>query len=549
VGNRPYDGWVAAAPIPENEFNYGEVFTRRWVVDAMLDLADYRVNADLAARIVVEPSVGSGAFWVPIVERLVDSAIARGRQFEDLGDALRGFDLQPVHIETCRKESVRILVTAGCDQAIAEKLAELWLRATDFLLDDEVLEADLVIGNPPYIRWDDLSPAVGATYRHLWRTMHGRVDIYVGFFERGLTILRPGGKLSFICADRWMRNAYGADLRAFVGRHFGVRHIWQMHDVDAFESDVSAYPAIVQIGSAPQREVVVVDCRADFGADDAAQLMAFREGATLESANFSAHRVDGWFTGTGLWPAGNPERIALLEYLNETFPALEETGVKVGIGIATGSDKAYITMHDVDVEADRKLPITMTNDIRDGTFAWGGKVLLNPWDEDGRLIELADYPKLAAWYEAQPSLRNRHVARKNPAAWYRTIDKVNLTLTAKPKLLLQDMKAAITPVFEPGGHYPHHNLYYLVSDNWDLKALGGLMLSRVAQAFIEAYGVRMRGGTLRFQSQYLRMIRVPHPSTIPEDVADELRTAFNTGDRDAATRAAERVYGLPVGRL
>jgi hypothetical protein len=106
------------------------------------------------------------------------------------------------------------------------------------------------------------------------------------------------------------------------------------------------------------------------------------------------------------------------------------------------------------------------------------------------------------------------------------------------------MKAHIHPVLEPGGCYPHHNLYYVVSDEWDMEVLGGILLSRVAQAFIEAYCVRMRGGTLRFQAQYLRMIRVPRPDQISIGQKDALRTAFRARDSDAATIAACAAYGI-----
>ena len=87
----------------------------------------------------------------------------------------------------------------------------------------------------------------------------------------------------------------------------------------------------------------------------------------------------------------------------------------------------------------------------------------------------------------------------------------------------------------------------LTSTGWDLEVLGGLLLSRIAEAFIAAYGVKMRGGTLRFQAQYLRKIRVPAPETIPAEVAARLRDAFRAYDRDAATSAAEVAYGLPEG--
>ncbi|MGW6793158.1 hypothetical protein [Streptomyces chartreusis] len=70
------------------------------------------------------------------------------------------------------------------------------------------------------------------------------------------------------------------------------------------------------------------------------------------------------------------------------------------------------------------------------------------------------------------------------------------------------------------------------------------MLSKVAEAFVEAYGVKMRGGTLRFQAQYLRKIRVPDPEAISERDKDALIDAFDTRDVKAATEAALRVYGL-----
>ena len=108
------------------------------------------------------------------------------------------------------------------------------------------------------------------------------------------------------------------------------------------------------------------------------------------------------------------------------------------------------------------------------------------------------------------------------------------------------MKAHIHPVLEKGGHYPHHNLYYVVSDTWDMEVLGGILLSRIAQAFIEAYCVRMAGGTLRFQAQYLKLIRVPRPDEIDANVKDALRNAFRDRDAVSATQAAAAAYGIDL---
>src|SRR6185312_5766035 len=112
------------------------------------------------------------------------------------------------------------------------------------------------------------------------------------------------------------------------------------------------------------------------------------------------------------------------------------------------------------------------------------------------------------------ALKKRHTAAKNVLGWYKTIDRVTHALSVKPKLYIADIKNVLDPVLDPGETYPHHNLYFIQSDEWDLEVLGGLLMSAVGQFFVESYGVRMRGGYLRFQAQYLRRIRVPAPHTL-----------------------------------
>ena len=187
----------------------------------------------------------------------------------------------------------------------------------------------------------------------------------------------------------------------------------------------------------------------------------------------------------------------------------------------------------------------MTSDIASGSAEWAGRYLVNPWAGKGQLVDLEDYPKLSGYFEAhRGQLRRRYVARKNGTGWYRTIDPIHAELTPKPKLLFPDMKMVSHPVLDEGGFYPHHNLYYVTSTEWDLRVLGGLLLSAVAQFFIESYAVRMRGGTLRFQAQYLRRIRVPDPTSLSAEAKEALAHAFMARDADRATTLALKAYGI-----
>lgn len=532
--------------------DYGEVFTRRWVVELILDLVGYTETSDLGARRLVEPSCGSGAFLLPVVERLIASCVRHGRDLRSITGAVRAFDLFEANAQRARKSVALRLEQAGLHHTKAAAIATTWVATGDFLLTDhERGSADFVVGNPPYIRPENVRRDVMEVYRRRYATMRGRSDVYVGFLEQGLYLLGPDRTLGFICADRWMRNQYGADLRALVSRRFAVDAVITMHDADAFEDDVAAYPAIVVLRNGLQRRAIMAQASAQFGDAQAPGLSdwARRSGeSVLETSTVEASRLQSWFNGRDLWPTGNPAQLALIAELESRFPPLEDTrsGTRVGIGVATGCDDVYVTKDADLVEEDRLLPLLHAVDITDGSPAWSGQFLVNPWDGDG-LVDLDRYPRLRRFFQGNADrLRNRHIARKNPAQWYRTIDRVHPNLQRRPKLVLPDIKGASHPVIDTGSYYPHHNLYFVTSDHWDLEVLGGLLLSEVANLFVGAYCVKMRGGCFRFQAQYLRRIRVPDPEKLSRDVSQDLAFAFANRDVAAATAAAATAYGLPL---
>jgi hypothetical protein len=260
--------------------------------------------------------------------------------------------------------------------------------------------------------------------------------------------------------------------------------------------------------------------------------------------------MDRWFEGRDLWPSGSPAQLALVADLEARFPPLEDptTGTRVGIGVATGCDSVYITDDPDLVERERLLPLLQAGDIVTGEPEWSGRFLVNPWNGSG-LVDLDRYPKLAEHLVVNSGrLRARHIARVRPQQWYRTIDRVHSDLQPRPKLLLPDIKAAAHPVLDNGHFYPHHNLYFVVSDEWDLEVLGGLLLSDVANLFVGSYCVKMRGGCYRFQAQYVRRIRVPAPTTVSRRDQRALAAAFRARDVRAATAVACRVYGIAALR-
>jgi adenine-specific DNA-methyltransferase len=539
---------------------YGEVFTKGWVVDLILDLCDYRPELDLTKLRVVEPSVGSGAFLGPVLDRLL---IAKAKHAEHapwltLRECISGWDLQAEHVEASKRLVLARLAQAGCPCDEAESLADSWLHVGDFLLTEHTQGADLVVGNPPYIRIEDIPAGLLAAYRAACPTMGGRADIFVGFYEHGLDLLAPRGRLGFICADRWMRNAYGRKLRKkIVGGPFSVDCILTMHDAAAFDAEVDAYPAITVLSRSSQGHVVTGLASKEFGPSDAEMFYLWaieNHGRSLALPSVTGARLPHWHAGDDSWPEGSPQTLEWLEQLAMKFPPLEDdaTGTKISIGVATGADAVYVRQQRglPDVETERLLPLAMAADLKTGQFQWTGHYLVSPWDSKGKPVDLESYPKLAAYYwENSTVLKARNVVKRSGDNWYRTIDNVRHSLLNRPMLAMVDLRTQTQPVLIPAGYYPHHNLYYVISDNWNLEVLGGLLLSAVIERQVAAYCVKMQGGTLRFQAQYLRRVRCPRPDMIAQDVQEALAAAFRVRDRVAATQAALRAYqmtSLPI---
>ncbi len=512
----------------------------------ILDLAGYTADKPLGRLVALEPSAGDGAFLCGMVRRLVESCRRHGVPLIEAQEALRAYEIDSAAVASSTEAIHAELVRLRVETKTAASLAAAWIREEDFLeasLGFPV--ADFVIGNPPYIRLEEIPAKKADLYRNAYSTMRGRSDIYVAFFQAALSQLRPGGVCAYICADRWLLNDYGRGLRTFITTGYSVRYIVETHDVNAFETEVSAYPAITVISHEKQGPVVVA--KALPGIENAAteyvvsHLKAAHSNSVIRSARFKE-----WFKGDEPWPCSSPEALALLKDLENRFPLLEseETGTMVGIGVATGADAAFITQERPDIEKDRILPLAMAFDLKNGKVDWSGHYLVNPWNEAG-LVNLDDYPRLVRYFApSRKQLEDRHTAKGRPETYHRTIDRVNLGLFAQRKLYIADIRERLVPCIDDGKTYPHHNVYWITSRSWDLRVLGALLMSDVVQFFIQCYGVRMRGGYFRFQAQYLRRIRVPRPETISKGITATLIRAFDCNDLSLANKAALELYGI-----
>lgn len=482
----------------------GDVFTSPAVVGYMLDISGYTSDRDLSAVTVIEPSCGEGEFVLEIILRLWESSKRFHFNMDKaIGRCLSCFDID--------EEKIRVCIQRIRSLNLNFKLDESIFRGEDFLLAD-VQKADLVIGNPPYVRHEQITQELKDRYRLLFSTFRYRADLYIPFFEKSLSLLKPGGKHCFICSNRWIKNQYGYYLRNRIASFFDLQTLINLEKVNPFQQEVSAYPAISLISNRPP-----------------GSYFQYVEVESLKDLPLSAQRMERYaMPQNGDW-GESFNRISHPLKLT----TIEEQGFKIGIGVATGADKIFIGHHLPDlVERELLLPLLLSKDIKGNCLNWSGNYLFNPFDRKGEIIDLSQFPKARSYLKLhQEKLQGRYVAKKNPLSWYRTIDRIYIDLLAEPKVLLPDISANNRILIDTGHFYPHHNLYYITGGDINaLKILSAFLMSEFIVSQLSGFSHTMKGGYLRWQSQYVRKLKIPSVYSLNDSDRKSLVAYYDSKD-------------------
>lgn len=524
-----------------SESDKGEIFTKNQIVHFMIAASGIPHAITARKTRILEPSCGQGEFLIHLAKILCDELKKTSDKLSltELGQKIVGYEISDSNLRVAREKLKKVL-SDHFSENDSNYLVESWLRHEDFLLAECEGQFSHVIGNPPYIRVENIPKPILSLYRQKFPTMSDRADIYIGFFEKGLQSLAPGGKLSFICTDRWIKNQYGRKLRALIdsGR-FNVDYYLDLFGKDPFHRKVLTYPAITQISRNQKSRTLVVQ------SDSACPIELFNtiETKTKPKSDLINAREDIG-NGESPWLLGNSSETAVVQRLERQFPSLEEAGCKIFIGAATGNNKVFVVDEDVDIEFDRKVPLVTAKDIRTGAIVEGGQFLINTYDEDG-VVDLDDYPKLKKYLtKHKDALSSRHVAKTQPQRWYKTIDRVYPERAKREKLLIPDIKSNLTVIHENGRLHPNNSLYYICSDTWDLRALQAVLLAGIGRLFIETYSTKVANGFLRFQSQHLRRICIPHWENLHASVRDELIKAGETNNHTLAVSVVKDLYNI-----
>ena len=434
------------------------VFTRPDVVISILDAVEWTADENLISSRLLEPSAGDGRFVAEAARRLVARirrmGVAPTRDL--LADRIVAYEIHAATAASARANVAAVLRSCGVHHATAKALALDWIETGDFLLSSDTTTFTHVVGNPPYIRWSKIPVSLKNAYdRALPPEMTGG-DLFLPFLDRALARLDEGGRCGFLCSDRWRFMAFGTAFRAKWLPRLKIESEVTVLAREAFDREVGAYPSI------------------------------------LVARKSRAERISA--------PATRRMR------------TLADAGYVVRVGPALGCTGAFVlAAGEEGVEPELLRPFLGGDEIADGRISSRERRIVVMHDDEGRLIDPADFPLLLARLKRhKKSLEARSVVRDR-SIWYRPIDRVRAKDWARPKLLVPEL--AMTPriALDTSGAIPSHGVYAIFAPDDDLRSLEALLAGGGLARALDGIAPKVHGGYVRCYRRFLLEMPIEQP--------------------------------------
>lgn len=186
---------LSVKKVSKNKF--GQYFTPEVVADFMIGLAD---GSPEEMR-VLEPSCGEGVF-----------------------------------LKLLQQKGYTDLTAYEIDESLATNFP--FVRHESFVSAEPDRKFDLIIGNPPYIRWKNLEEPLKAelAVNPLWnRYFNSLCDYLYLFILKSVEWLQEDGQLIFICPEYWMNTTHSASLRNYLVENGYFEAIYHFNETPIFD--------------------------------------------------------------------------------------------------------------------------------------------------------------------------------------------------------------------------------------------------------------------------------------------------------------------------
>lgn len=341
---------------------------------------------------------------------------------------------------------------------------------------------DAVIGNPPYVRQELLGDEIKRVLKAGYSAFDGMADLYVYFYEQGLRLLRPGGRMSYVVTNKWLKAGYAEALRELFASKAEIEFVADFGHAKHFFPDADVFPSVVVVRRPKLAEAATPETKVCVIPRDAVPEKGLS--AVVAAATYLLPRAH--FTKES-WTLEPPDVMALLDKIKQNgIPLSDYAGLKPLYGIKTGLNEAFLidtATRDRLVREDPSCaevikPYLRGQDIERWWSPWNGLWMI--FARRGICIE--KYPSIKSYLEGfrrrlEPKPNDWKPLKDNEKwegrkegnyAWYEVQDPVDYwSEFLKQKILIKRIEYYADFALDDGGQHVNDSaLIFPSTDRW-----------------------------------------------------------------------------------
>ncbi|MBQ6133858.1 MAG: N-6 DNA methylase [Lachnospiraceae bacterium] len=468
------------------------------IINYMLDLIGYH-GKQILGKTITDPACGTGTFVAQIVDRLVDAVPEEERQnishrMIDEG-CIKAYDTKPSNVFVTKVIITAILVNRGCLSDIddvAKLINDLPVYCRDYLTVHE--KTDYVIGNPPYIRLQNLSNENREYIKKNFDSATGRFDIYTCFLENGNKNLSSGGKLCLITSNKYLTANYGVGIRDYLSGTGCVRKIVDLFDTKFFGAAV--LPAITVCVNEDDMDsqveyigVKTTDKNAETSCDNTSELFEFIENRMTSNKAYIRFGEYGDKVleisrslvsipkGGKTWNFSSVDENDIKHFMETKAMCRLSDLMEICVGIKTTADTVFVKpmtsdfVEEKSFEEDVIFPLIQSFDVERWRITWGkskkDRYILYPHRESAgnmEAIPLSEIPNAAIYLEQCADIlkKRTYLMESKTRSWYECWVPQKLSKFRQAKIVTRDIVSHNSFAYDGDGRLCQGNTFFLI---------------------------------------------------------------------------------------
>lgn len=372
--------------------------------------------------------------------------------------------------------------------------------------------ADIVIGNPPYVRLDRIKSVAKAVLRDSYPSVAaGSADLYNYFIAHGLSALDGGGLLCYVSPAGFQKSKSGENTRRLIRKEGAVRTVFDFGELPIFSAGVHASVYAIE-KSQPQESLLTYAFNRL--PSEKPLLHGLERSKMIPSLNASGDA----------WSISHSKVQDILQSISRDSISLTDYAGPILSGIKAGHKKAFF----VDGAAAKRLgngdsrflrPVLRPVGIRAWRAEWDGTHLVVV--KKGEVVPEGS-PLFEHMMSYEDGLRRRSDVQGHPT-WYGLRECVYYDAFERPKIIFPDIASECRFAMDTTGYFIPDGAFMIPLEDYFLL---GVLNSCVGRFYFRAHcnsiGNPHNGGRLRFKKTYVKGFPVPEAEGLAAQLRNEI---------------------------